>query len=235
MIMGSGLDRCFAYVRSHTAPAAQRHPPHAPPRPSVTISRQSGSGAMAIANKLADFLQTRDPAPGGWTVFDKNLVEKVLEEHSLPKEVARFMPEDRVSAIQDMMEELLGLHPASWTLLRETTETILHLATLGNVILVGRGSSVITRQLNNVFHVRLIAPLEKRVEVVMKRSHLTRMAALASIEKEDRGRERYLKRYFKADIDDRLLYDLVINTARIPPDTAAQLIGEVVLRWAKTL
>jgi cytidylate kinase len=60
--------------------------------------------------------------------------------------------------------------------------------------------------------------------------HLSQEAAIQFIEKEDRGRERYLKKYFKADLNDPLLYDLVINTDRITYDHAARLIADAVLK-----
>ena len=236
MNTGANLERCFSYIACQaTPPSASKHRRGRQLRPAVTISRQTGSGAMSVANKLAEFLQSRDPVHCGWAVFDKNLVEKVLEEHNLPKELAKFMPEDRVSAIQDIMEEVVGLHPPSWTLLRQTTETILHLAELGNVILVGRASNVITRPLQNVFHVRLVAPLEKRVQQVMKSDSMSSEAARKFIEKEDRGRKRYLRDYFKTNIDDYLQYDLVVNTARLSHEEVAHLLGEAVLHWAETL
>jgi cytidylate kinase len=237
MTTGSSLEKCFSFISCQLNPPVQeaRYQPHAQPKPAVTLTRQTGSGAMEIAGRLAEHLQSRDPVPCGWTVFDKNLVEKVLEEHNLPKQLAQYMPEDRVSAIQDMVEEILGLHPPSWTLIRQTTETILHLAELGNVILVGRAANVITRPLKNVFHVRLIAPLDKRVEQVMAHSPFDRPAAMEFIHKEDLGRKRYLKEYFRQDEDDPLLYDLLVNTGRIPHEEVARLIGDAVLSWAKML
>ncbi|MBI5385463.1 MAG: cytidylate kinase-like family protein [Verrucomicrobia bacterium] len=235
MPTGASLERCFSYIGCQLNPSSHGFHPPAILRPTVTLSRQTGSGAMEIAHTLADYLEERRPAPRRWTVFDRNLVERVLEEHNLPKELARFMPEDRVSAIQDMVEELLGLHPPSWTLLRQTTETILHLAELGNVILVGRAANIITRRLNNVFHVRLVAPLDQRVERVMAHAQLSHAAALDFIKKEDLGRKRYLKDYFKADIEDYELYDLVVNTARLSHPEAVRLIGDAVLHWAETL
>jgi hypothetical protein len=200
------------------------------PRRAVTISRQAGSGAHAVADKLAPLLQARNPkdAPP-WTIFDRNLVDKVLQEHNLPERVAKFMPEDRTSEIADTMEELFGLHPPSWLLVRKVTETILHLAELGNVILIGRGAAVVTANLSHVFHVRLVSALEKRVQRIQELNHLSKDAALKFIREEDRGRERYLKQYFKTDVDDPLLYDLVINTDRIPHDQAAKLIADAVL------
>ena len=92
-------------------------------------------------------------------------MEKVLEDHSLPNRLARFMPEDRISEISDTMDELFGLHPPSWTLVRQTADTILHLAELGNVIVIGRGAAVITRKLDYVFNVGGSAPLKSAPSV----------------------------------------------------------------------
>ncbi|MEI6970821.1 MAG: cytidylate kinase-like family protein [bacterium] len=229
------LDRCLSYIRCHT----RALDPHATSGcilpPSITISRQAGCGAMAVASRLADYLQAREPAKCGWTVFDKSLVAKILQEHHLPEDVAKFMPEDRISAIQDMLEELMGLHPSALTLLRETSETILHLATLGHVILVGRGAVVVTRRMKNVFHVRLVAPMEQRIEKEVRQNGLTREAAIAFIQKEDAGRKRFQKEFFKTDIDDPAIYDLVVNLSRISQDHAAELIGNAVLRWSQSL
>ena len=235
MKTGTHADKCLSFISCDLNPEAKRWQPHTKPPPAVTLSRQTGSGAMAVAAELAGFLQASQPGPCHWTVFDKNLVAKVLEDHKLPKGVAKFMPEDRVSVVQDAVEELLGLHPSSATLLLQSAETIQRLAQLGHVILVGRAANVITRDMKNVFHVRLVAPLELRVEQVMASNQLDRKAALEHIRKGDLGRKRYLKVHFHTDIDDNLQYDLVINTARLSRRTVAQLIGEAVVRWAKTL
>lgn len=194
----------------------------------VTISRQAGCGALAIAQRLADYLHQRTPE-AAWTVFDRNLVEEVLKDHNLPHRLARFMPEKWTSEITSTIDELFGLHPPSWLLVRQTAETILRLAKLGNVILIGRGSNVITSRLKSVFHVRLVAPLEMRVKHIQETDHLTAKAALAFIEQEDNGRRRYLRKYYNTDIDDALGYHLVINTCLIPYERAARLIGDLVL------
>lgn len=232
MSNASDMEKCLAYISAHTKPTIKSTKP-AIQRQTVTISRQSGTGAMVVAEKLSELLETHAPEHGAWTVFNRNIVETVLKDHNLPVELAKYMPENRVSATQDMLEELFGLHPASMTLVRQTAETIHHLATLGNVVLVGRGSSVITRALCNVFHIRLVAPLDQRIERVMKQNKLTFKASTDFIKTEEQARRLYLKDNFKADIDDPLLYDIVINMARITPDEAARLIGEAVLDRAK--
>ena len=225
----AGLDKCFTFIHSQIKTPEQRRAELAP-RYAVTISRATGSGGHTIADKLASELQTRAPGARPWTVFDRNLVEKVLEDHNLPTRLAQFLPEDRVSELEDMMQELLGAQPSSWRIVPQTSETILHLAELGNVIIVGRGANVITARLDHVFHVRLVGSLERRVARLMELDKLSRKAALVLVQKEDRGRQRYLRKYFRADIDDPLIYHLVINTDRFSEDQAARLIAEAVLR-----
>jgi hypothetical protein len=179
---------------------------------------------------LAEYLQERETDKRcPWTVFDRNLVEKVLEDHHLPKRLAQFMPEDRVSEITDTMDELFGLHPPSWTLVRQTADTILHLAELGKVILIGRAANVITRSLASVLHVRLVRSIESRVQYIAEIEHLSPKAAAEFVRREDTGRRRFVKKYFGQDVTNPLLYHLVINTDWVSYDEAARLIGQAVV------
>lgn len=225
------FDKCRTFIHCHLQSAKSPHyQPPLEPR-SITFSRQTGSGALTIAHRLAEYLQQQDTeAHCPWTVFDRNLVEKVLEDHHLPKGLAQFMKEKRISEIDNAVEELLGLHPSQWTLVEHTTDTILRLAEAGNVILVGRGANIITRHLKGAFHVRLVASPEKRLEHVIEFYHLDRSQALEFMQIEDRNRERYLRKYFGKSLDDPLLYHLTINTDWIPYEEAARLIGDAVLR-----
>ncbi len=229
------LEKCLTYIdtqlQSAHGPvqaAGQEHPP------AVTISRQAGAGGTPVANRLAELLQAQQPGKTcPWTVFDRNLVEKVLEDHHLPGRLAQFMPEDKVSAIADAVEEVLGLHPPSWKLVHQTTETILQLAELGNVILVGRGANVITAKMPHVFHVRLVGSFERRAERLQTRLRMNREAARKLTRTLDVARRRYLRRYLGTDADDPLRYHLVINTDWVSLDDAAELIVHA-MRQAQT-
>jgi cytidylate kinase len=61
---------------------------------------------------------------------------------------------------------------------------------------------------------------------------LTRKTALALVRREDRGRARYLKKYFGADVDDPLLYHLILNTGRVSYDEAVEIIADALERPA---
>src|ERR1043166_9208733 len=123
----AGLERCFSFINCQLQPPARAVPRAAngSDRTAVTISRQAGCGALVVAEKLAERLQThaRRGAPP-WTVFDRNLIERVLEDHNLPERLAKYLPEDRMTALQDITDELFGLRPPSWTIVRQTAETM---------------------------------------------------------------------------------------------------------------
>jgi cytidylate kinase len=226
-----GIERCLSFINSQLRNEKARNSASGTGRiQAVTISRQAGCGAFVVAQGLAERLQARTPAhEPRWTVFDRNLIERVLEEHNLPKRLAKFLPEDWTSEIQNIIDELFGLHPPSWVLVHQTAETILRLAKLGNVIIIGRGANVVTARLDCVFHVRLVAPFEKRVLHIQEADHIDRNAAIEFIQREDRGRARYLKRHYHKDINDSLLYHLVVNTDLVGYPMASQLIADIVM------
>jgi cytidylate kinase len=221
------LCRSFlAYQRSHPKlPLANGVWP--PPGPAITISTQMGAGANEMARRLAAILQEREPngnAP--WTVFNRQLLEQVLEEHHLPKRLSELLTEDRRSYFDDVADQLMGLRPPSWEMIPKIIKSVRHLVDMGHVILVGRGATFITSGMVNVFHVRLIGSMQRRIERVRRRDSLSARAAARLITNTDRGLARYLKAHFHTDIDDSLQYDLVINTDHIPLSDTAELIAD---------
>jgi cytidylate kinase len=229
MISPAAFERCLSFINSQALNGRKAGDTSITKR-AVTLSRQSGCGGHALAEKIASLLQAQTPkdAPA-WTLFDRNLVEQVLSDHHLPERLAKFMPEDKVPVLDDIMDELFELHPSEWTLVQHTSETMLRLAELGNVIILGRGGNVVTSKLPHVFHVRLVASRELRLKHMERFEGLTAKAAAKRLDLEDQGRARYLKKHFNADIDDPLLYHLVLNMDRIDLESAARLICDLVL------
>jgi hypothetical protein len=76
------VNRLRNYLSAQAHPVAQR--PEIP-RPAVTISRESGAGALIVAKLVAQQLDLDCPGdpPRSWTVFDRNLVTKILEDHRI--------------------------------------------------------------------------------------------------------------------------------------------------------
>jgi hypothetical protein len=223
----SSLETFNHYLRAQAAvPVKSRGPQLA-----ITISREVGAGGITIANLLIERLTLAEKAPTSpWALFDASLAKRVLEDHELDPHLERFMVEDARFPVTGIVEEVLGLHPSSWTLVQLTTKTILRLAGVGHLILVGRGANVITAQFPNVFHVRLVAPLANRIRHAAEYYHLSEAESAKLITEQDHGRRRYLRRYFNAEIDDPTLYDVTLNTHRLGFGRAAEAIAQLGLR-----
>src|ERR1700738_4262292 len=113
------FEKCMSFINSEWQSSRGMVAPAVEPKLklAVTISRQTGCGAHVVGEKLTEFLQAHSPNSGPpWTVFDGNLVERVLQDHNLPRRLARFMPEDRISGLANAIDELFGLHPPFWML-----------------------------------------------------------------------------------------------------------------------
>jgi len=198
--------------------------------PTITISRETGSGADLVSEALLKFFKPLDEGyEHQWVVFDKNLIERVIEDHHLPEKLSKYFVEDKLSELKSTVNELLGIHPHSWVLVKKTTHTILQLAQIGNVIIVGRGGNIITGNMKNAFHVRLVAPMENKIKRIQERFSLTRKDAIEYIEKEDIARKNYVKKYFSKNVSDLSLYHIVINTGFMSYEKAAKSIAEIVI------
>ena len=221
------LGQCRAYLVSQMEAQERAAAVSPEPGPAITLSFQTGAGAHQVARHLAAVLQRDEPGGSpAWTVFDRQLVEKVLEDHHLPRALAKHMPEEHRSYIQDVMDELVGLRPPSWVIVPKIAETVLHLVEAGHVVLVGRGAAFITARMPNVFHVRLVSSLPRRIERMQQLENLPKKEAAKLIARSDRGSGGYVRAHFHARVGDDLQYHLVLNTDRIPLNEAAELIAD---------
>ncbi len=231
MNQSPAIDKCRAYLVSQE-PHRHSLPVHGAPV-CITLSRQAGAGAETVAHLLEKLLNEADPGPVAWTVFDKTLIEKVLEDSELPQHLARYVREDRDLSVEALVGEALGLHPNLWTLFHHTTETILKLGRLGRCIIVGRGGNIITARLPNALHIRLVAPEAFRVAHLQDYLKLHRSDAESYLHKTDAARRRYVKTHFDRDVEDPLLSHLTINTGAVGFAEAASVIAHLALRRPK--
>lgn len=225
MLTLGAYEKCKRYIESHSKESKE------PSRkrelfPCITISRQTGAGSYEVSEKLIKILDEESKeSEQTWTYFNKELIQKVIEDHNLPSIVSNYLAESKYQHINDAVYELLGVKPSDWTLLHKTTETILQIARMGKAIIVGRGGNVITSKLPNAFHIRLVAPLETRIRHVQEVFGFSKQQAMEYIEKEDKSRKKYLKTHFFRDPEDPTLYHLILNTGALTYKEAAEIIA----------
>lgn len=202
-------------------------------RPAITLSPMCGAGGEEVAAKLADYLQPHAPPGCRWSIFDKNLMTKVLEEHGLSEMLADSMPEAKEPLVTEILNKLRTGHPSAAKIVEHAVETIWRLAEGGYVILVGRAANLVTAELKNVFHVRLVGSLGKRAENTRQARKLERRAAESQVKAEDEAKRLYVRDYFGKDIDDPQHYHIIVNTDHISYENTAQLIGGAFLDWLR--
>ena len=113
--------------------------------------------------------------------------------------------------------------------LRFLQATIDRLRKRDRIIIVGRGGQAILRDVPNTLHIRTVAPLEKRIQVVVERLNLgTTEEAKGLIQKSDRRRAAYLKNNYNINWDDPSRYHFVLNTGRTCLESAARIIQQSV-------
>jgi cytidylate kinase len=227
MLAVGAYEKCKIYIDQHSKESEKKREIY----PCITISRQTGSGSYEVSEKLLNFLQNKSKEPqDSWTYFNKELIQQVIQEFKLPKVFTDYFTEGKYSHINDAVNELLNIRPSEWTILHKTTEIILQLAKYGKVIIVGRGSNIITSKLQNCFHIRLVAPIEHRLKHVQDVFKFSKSEAMEYIQREDASRNKYLKSHFFRDPNDVTLYHLTINTGKLAYSEVAELIADSVMK-----
>jgi cytidylate kinase len=107
-------------------------------------------------------------------------------------------------------------------------EEILRLAQQDNVLIKGWGVATLLRDLPGVISVRVCAPLDFRVRVLMGRLGTKDAEAVRDqIERYDAARTRTMRAYFDVEQEDPRLYHVVLNTQRLSIETCVKTVSEL--------
>jgi CMP/dCMP kinase len=219
----------------------------------VTVARQLGSGGDRIAERVAEALgyehvdsrlveeisgitdtsvdeveKYDEKGEGRVRHFLKRLLVPEMSPGGFPLSSAAYFPEFGLE-FPYVMERSGAEVPATYldrgtyqllitTLLQDYGDT-------GKAVVVGRASQVILAQNPSAFHVKIIAPFDLRCERIKELQGVSDEQARELVEQHDRWRQLYLRNYHDADWDDLLLYHLTINTGRVEPDDAVDMIA----------
>ncbi|MGA8263773.1 MAG: cytidylate kinase-like family protein [Ignavibacteriaceae bacterium] len=230
MLTKGAIEKAKHYIESHTSRVEEGEFKNTS-GPCITLSREAGAGAEVVGQIIIDtFSRFNRDGNRLWTMFDQNLIEKVLQDHNLPLRLSELMEERKYSAVSSIMNEILGGQPGTWNLFHKTNKTILQLAHMGYCIIVERGGNIITTKMDNCFHVRLIASAEDKIMHVMEVFNFNRKEAAEYINKEDENRKEFIQAYFHKNIEDPELYHLIVNTSEMNYEQAAELIYSTVMK-----
>jgi cytidylate kinase len=166
----------------------------------------------------------------GWTVYDHELLEQIAQEMKLRTSLLESVDEKRVSWLQEWVEAFASVPSVSGSAyVRHLTETLFSLATHGECVIVGRGAAQIL-PVETTLRVRLVAPVEWRIEAMSRKLAISKEEAARQVEKIDRERIGFINDHFRKDATDPRQYDLVLNSSRFSVGECAALIIEALHR-----
>ena len=175
----------------------------------ITVSKQLGSLGEEIASAVAEKLQ--------YEYVDKERLGKILADFGFGgPEVDKFdekKPPFWDSLVIQRTNFLYSIRAAIYEFARK-----------GNVVIVGRGGQVLLKNLPGTLHIRIFAPFDLRVKRLAENAGVDEKPAARLIRRSDHDSAGYIQSFFNADWNDVNLYDLLINTEKLSPDAAVQLI-----------
>ena len=182
----------------------------------ITIEREYGCGAAAIAAQLANHL--------GWKVWDQLLTAEIARLASVDQSAVRRCEERMDSRLHRLAKSFwrgsyernsaaLGSQMFDADCMLPMMQEVMNkIAQEGNAVVVGRGAPYLLRENPDAFHVFLYAPRSEKIRRTLAEGHREEDAA-EMVDSVDRERIAYVKHYFNADWPTRSLYHLMINTA----------------------
>ena len=100
----------------------------------------------------------------------------------------------------------------------------------GNGIYCGLAGQFIFQSLCGVFKVRLVAPMDYRINATITNLRLSHDEAVRYIKDADERRSKWGRQMFGVDLNNPDLYDLVVNLEHMSLDTAADMITGIINR-----
>jgi cytidylate kinase len=202
-------------------------------RPYITISRQVGAYGTTVASALKkEFTECERRLEVHWQVYDKDLIEQIVQEHDLRSDFVDYFDEEVPSFVEDMVCHMLDIHPEKWVLVNKMKKTIQRLAGEGYAIFIGRGAHLVTRDIPGGIRIRLIDAFDRRVAHVQEYFQLTKNEARHFVIVEEKKREAYIREYFECDINDPSCHDMVINCEHVTVPEIVKLVKELI--WHHT-
>ena len=205
----------------------------------ITIRGQLGSGAPEIGKQVASRLQA--------DYIDRQIIAEVAARLDRQEQevIAKEMPP---SSLLGRIAEALGhglafgdgtagaylpieqipLDDARYLKALESVVRELARSRSQPLVILGRGSQFILKDYPGSLHVLTVAPLEVRVKRVMENLKVDRESAKLEIARFDNSLQAFSKKYFKAELEDPVHYDLVINTARFNFQATASMVVDAI-------
>lgn len=189
--------------------------------PTITISREFGCEGFPVAERLKTLLEEKTGHT--WGVMDRELLAEAAKNLNLSEEIFKKLGE-RHRFLDDMLSTFSSRWQSERDYFRLLSKQIVALATAGNVIIVGRGSAIVTQKMPNCLHFRIVAPLDYRVKAIARRMSIPEDEAADVVRKRQKARDSFIHDFLGKDVADPTWYHLIFNNGKNTTERIAATI-----------
>ncbi|MDH4247103.1 MAG: cytidylate kinase family protein [Deltaproteobacteria bacterium] len=178
----------------------------------ITLTRGLHSGGEAIAESIAEALGAR--------CVSSEVLTEAAKKFNVP---------------EDKMLKVFENTPTFWERMTESRRihlayiqaTLADLAKDNNLVYHGNLGQELLREVPHVLKVRLMFPIEARVQRIMEQFNYAREQAEKFVEQIDEDRTRRSRYFFNSDWRDPSRYDIVLRMDRVTPKAAKRMIVDL--------
>jgi len=186
----------------------------------ITIGRQFGSGGFETAKKLSEIL--------GIPCYDKELLSEAAKESGFCEDIFERNDEKYASAFSYVPDSYNAYHmPINHQLFIAQLKAIRKIAEKESCIFVGRCADYVLKDNADFLSVFIYAPIEKRIERIMKLHNVSEKEAKSRISRADKQRKNYYNFYTGQGWGEMSNYDLSIDSSIVGVDATAEIIAEM--------
>jgi cytidylate kinase len=193
-------------------------------RPFITLSREYGSGAYEIGEKIIMLINEKYKSKPEWAAYDKKLLDNIVNDLGISETLAESLTSNTKQKLSDFIQTFFSKFPPQVAVYRKLTETMRRLAINGHVVLVGRASNMITRDIENGFHVRIVAPVQYRAGRISSWKNISMKEAEQIVTEKNKERDSFIKEFVKFDNTNPLNYHITVNLGQMSINEAAAVI-----------
>ena len=199
------------------------------PGPVITISREVGCKGLKMAGLIAEMLY-KHSFGHRWKVLSKEVFYESAKELNLDyNRVTRVFKSSDKYTFEEMLNAFSNRYYINERKIVKTVVDVIHsFAVEGFCIIVGRAGHLIAGDIKNSLHLRLVAPLEYRVENVVKSKRINRDKALEYINVTEKERLAFRKALSKDELSEEK-FDLVINCASFSSNSVVDMVQNAVM------
>lgn len=192
--------------------------------PVITISREVGCNGVKLANLIVSKLNSKNPETN-WKVISKEVFYQSAKELKMhPDEVRKTLHQTEKFTFDDILKAFSDKNYKTDITIIKTMKRVIHqIATDGYCIIIGRAGHIIANNIKASLHIRLIAPLDYRINTIMHNNHLNRKEAIDFIEKVEKERLQFRRSIFKDDPAHEI-FDITLNRAAFSDEEIIEMI-----------